>query len=307
VVDLRLSVWCLLASVAALACDVADDGLRPGAIAPPPRADDAGPRASTELDARAPVDVARSEPTVGISSTPPPVMPDAAAPPPDAAPPPPDAAPLPPDAPPPAPPPTADPAGMCPQGPDLALCLRFEGAVVDESQYRHKLVASGVGFAAGPAGMAASVGVGSEIVVPESAAFDSDAVTIEAWVQPRAIGRTMGIVDRDNRYSLSILGSGSVMCSGFGDYALQGSVMAAGVWRSVACTFDSGAITLYVDGVNVKQVSAKHGLGGGGPTGLNVGASNPSREKLDGLIDNVRVWRSVRTPQQVCAAARNCR
>jgi hypothetical protein len=230
---------------------------------------------------------------------------DAAEPSPDLPPPPPDAAP----APPPDSAPTvepADPAGTCPQTPDLALCLRFEGAVRDDSRYQLTADTRNVEFQAGPAGQAVALDAQSSIVVPPNPIFDTAAVTLEAWVHPRALGRRMGVVYNGNQYALVILPSGSAMCTGGGGYALTGNAVKPGQWTSLACTYDADRVTLWIDGSQTAESPRTGPLRTGSPTGVGVGYEAPEGNVFDGLIDNVRVWRRVRTASQLCAGARGC-
>jgi Concanavalin A-like lectin/glucanases superfamily len=238
---------------------------------------------------------------VGISSTPPPppVPVDAAlAPAADAAAPapvPPDAAPdvlLPPSRPPDAPP-SAEPDPFCPATPDLAVCLRFESQLLDESPNHLPVGGSGARFAAGRAGQALDAHTNTRVTIPESPALDAAAITVDAWVNARDLGRRMAVVDNPGQYAMIVLGSGSVMCSGRGGYALRGNTLTPGRWTHLACSFDATTVTLWVDGEMALQRPA-------GPVateytmGVRIGWEDENNTHFDGLIDNLRIWRVVR-------------
>jgi hypothetical protein len=202
--------------------------------------------------------------------------------------------------------PTDDPAGTCPQTPELALCLRFEGMVRDDSRYRLTPATSNITFQPGPTGQAADIGAGSSIVVPTNPLFDTAAVTLEAWVRPRAVGRRMGVVFNGNNYHLVILPSGSAMCSGGGGYALTGDAVSPGQWTSLACTYSATTVALWINGRKTAENMRSGPVRTGSPTGVGVGYEVPEGNPFDGFIDNVRLWREVRSPRQLCAAARGC-
>jgi hypothetical protein len=245
-------------------------------------------------------------PDVGTAGDAPPPADAAVAPSPDLAPPPGDTAPtLPPDAAPP-PEPVNDPAGSCPQTPDLALCLRFEGEVKDESRYQLVATTANLGFQSGPAGKAVDLQGQSSLVVSPNPIFDTAAVTLEAWVHPRSLGRRVGVVTNGNNYGLVILPSGSAMCTGGGGYALTGDAVSPGRWTSITCTYDAEKVTQWIDGRKTAENLRTGPVRTGSVTGVGIGNDVEPDTRFDGLIDNVRVWLRVRTPGQICAGARGC-
>jgi hypothetical protein len=204
--------------------------------------------------------------------------------------------------------PAGDP-GECSQTADLVLCVRFEGAVVDQSQYRNPISARQVAFAAGqPGGMAVDLGASSLISVADSTLFDLTTITIEAWVNPRASGRRMGIIDYDGQYGMFIQADGTVLCQGSGGGSwLTSPAVTVGTWSSVSCTFDPTREALYIDGAATAS-SARTGLLRTDSTaGITLGSDGKDGNPFDGLLDNVRIWRVVRSPAQICAAAQSCR
>jgi hypothetical protein len=203
----------------------------------------------------------------------------------------------------------------CPRGhPDLALCLRFEGSVVDDSQNAHALTPGAVTFErgvspAGPVNLVGRFGPVGGVSIPESAALDSARVTVEAWLSPRvlpAAGTQMGVVDNNDQYGLFLRPGGTLACIGRGT-AAAAAVVRPGVWTSVACTFDEAAVAIWVNGVPYARVVSTGPPAAGGTTGTSVGQDNPVGSPFEGVLDNVRIWRAVRTEEEICGGAIVCR
>ena len=250
-------------------------------------------------------DATTSTPSPDASLAPPP---DAAAPPPamDTAPPaPPDQARAPDAAAPPADPP-------CPQAATLALCLTFEAALADESMYRHTLQVQGGATLTsdGSGGRVLSVAPGAVVRAGESSAFDTAAFTIEAWVNPRALpaaAQRMGIIDNDGQFGFFIQPGGGLSCTaGNTEVVTAGGLIRANAWSSIACTMTGQEMTVWVDGRSVGRAAAAGPVSTAGTNGITVGSNNPNGMNLDGLMDNVRLWRQARSQSQLCAAARTC-
>jgi hypothetical protein len=234
--------------------------------------------------------------------------PDSAAPPVDLAAPP-DAAP--PDAAPDVAPDMA-PANSCVGDPAAVLCLRFEGQVADQSPNKLALTPQAVSFENGPDGLAATLTKQSRIEVRPSSALDVSAVTIEAWIKPRALPSSsvrMGIIDYTREYAFFVLPGGDLECtavtsSGPITLAYKAAVR-AGVWTAIGCVASGGRLGIWVGG----HERASKSIGALKPSGTtdtlvvggNYGSSNP--DPFDGSIDNVRVWRAGRTGAELCAAA----
>jgi hypothetical protein len=78
-----------------------------------------------------------------------------------------------------------------------------------------------------------------------------------------------------------------------------------GQWTAVTCTATSTTLTAWVDGLQRNQATLD-----GSPTGatanLAIGSNNPSGDAFEGLMDNVRVWNTLRTAPQICQASLGC-
>jgi hypothetical protein len=149
------------------------------------------------------------------------------------------------------------------------------------------------------------MGLTSLITVPEDPAFDIQEVTLEAWVNPRNVGERIGVLDHDGQYGLIILPGARVMCVGGGGTALSTTLVTAGTWVSLACTFGQGKVEVWFNGA-LSGSDALGTLATSKNTGLTIGSDGPDGNPLDGLIDNVRLWRTVRSAADLCAAAIKC-
>jgi hypothetical protein len=297
----------LAAIFAVAACSVESTGLpRPPATVAPGNAT-VPPASSPPSGGEAPGTVGPADlPDASPPDRPPAPVPDAAAPLPDAAP---DAAPAPVsvDAAPDlavAPPADAPPAPAdleCPLDPALALCLTFTGSTDDRSSYHWPVTSNGVALRNGAAELDGS----ASLVVGAGAPFGRNLATLEARVNPHALGARSGVVDSNGRWGLFTLSDGGAYCVGAGTAQADG-VIRAGAWSHLACVFDTDQISLYVNG----RLSAHAPRGPtaiGAARGVTVGSDDPTGANFDGLVDDVRIWTEVRTPAQICAGVPGCR
>ncbi len=204
-----------------------------------------------------------------------------------------------------------------PSDPSLAACWEFEpGAdptrLVDGSGYGNHGSIAGAGTMPGIAGEALVLNDDTVVAVPDSISLDADiALTIEGWVRlsespaPRA-----WLVDNQAQYGLSIDAAGFVRCDGANSPAVSATPVLVGAWTHVACTFDGGAqrMRIYINGALSDDDIARDSLRSNPPTDLVVGGDSPCNaapcnEGLRGAVDQLRVWRSVRSAAELCAAA----
>jgi hypothetical protein len=200
--------------------------------------------------------------------------------------------------------------GDCPRGEGtLALCLRFENGVLDESEPRTMVNASGLDYEAGLTGQAGRFGAGTAVRVGP-AGLTAGSFTVEAWVRPQALpgaGQRAGIVDRELHFGLFVQPGGDLVCFTGAGTATVPAALRPGQWSAVACTGGAGGVVLYVDGV--RRASAGAGAGVVAPPGqpeIAVGSNSPAGDNFHGLIDNVRLWTGARTQPQICQAAHGC-
>jgi hypothetical protein len=202
----------------------------------------------------------------------------------------------------------ATPTITCPARPELALCVRFEGAVVDESPNRLALATQAVSFTSSPNnGQAADIGSTSLIKLPDNPLFDLSAVTVEAWVYPRVLDRRMGVVDYDKQYGLIVLPAGDVVCIGSGGgSAVHGGPIRTDTWTSLACAIDGTSISLWIDGLKVSSAVRTVPLHTSSTDGITLGSDGVDGNPFDGLLDNVRIWKGLRSAADICAGSLRC-
>ena len=208
---------------------------------------------------------------------------------------------------------------ICPADPDLVLCVPFESEIKDRSPHQHAtLMATGVPFVNGakPAdGKAGAFGSASRVQFGYSSAMDVTALTIEATVTPNQVpasGR-MGILDYTREYSFFLLPMGKLRCIVVTQDSVEtidspAAVVQAQAASHVACTVAGQTIALWKNGLQVtsKSLQGKLKTGGGDDTMVIGGNFDTSQtDPFDGVIDNVRVWRTARTGSG-CGGALTC-
>ena len=200
--------------------------------------------------------------------------------------------------------PDTGPTASCPTDePSLRLCLRFEGSLVDESAPAATVTGNNVTFAPGIDQQAARLGTSSVLRAASGWGTLDTVFTLEAWIRPDRLptgGERMGILDEDAHFGMFLLPGGEVRCSSSGGEAVASAAVAVGRWTAIACTASANNLVLWIDGVAQDQAQMD-GNSNGTPTTLGIGGNLPSGDPLEGLIDNVRVWSTARTAQQIAA------
>jgi Mg-chelatase subunit ChlD/sugar lactone lactonase YvrE len=152
-------------------------------------------------------------------------------------------------------------------------------------------------------------GSGSDYVeMPRDRKFALSSWTLEAWVCPSAGWGGDGTVIRRvvangvTNFFLSVDGSRRPM-AGFGGQSVTGAVAIAAdgtTWTHLAATYDavSQELLLYVNTTQVAQriCSANPEVNGVGPLIQRIG------ERWNGQIDEVRIWKSVRSAAQIASS-----
>jgi|GEM_PF-7086738 len=207
----------------------------------------------------------------------------------------------------------------CVADPSLLLCFDFENNTTkDLSSSALTVNTSSLGYEAGPSGVALRSSASTRIANANTTTLGVNAVTIQAWINPARLpssGARFGILDYQPQYSLFVLPNGSLTCACDGTRSLTSSpVIQLGVWQSVACTMDDAAFTIWVDGVAVAKIIPNGGFCAPGvpASGLSILGNNPNAdnsnpEQFEGSADNVRVWRRIRTPSELCSDSLVCK
>jgi len=201
----------------------------------------------------------------------------------------------------------------CPDDADLVACWRFEvdehpSQPWDDSAYGNHGTAVNVSFIESMSGYALSVDATSSVKVPDSASLDVPAtLTMELWLRARtlpAVNRA-GLVDDNGQYGLFLTAAGEVRCA-IASTTVTGLAVEVGKWTHLACVYDGVTVTLYQDGVAGASVFYSGAIATAPTDGIAIGQNSPSGDPLDGELDTVRIWRTPRTSDQLCEAARTC-
>jgi len=200
---------------------------------------------------------------------------------------------------------------------DLVGLWHFDGNADDSSGNNNSgTEEGGANYASSLMGQALSLnGSSGYVMVPDSNTLDiTDKITIEAWINPTTLGsfkyivsKRLGLVAnygfRLNGGKLEFYYAGS---TGWQAWHSDSDVISLGSWQHVAAvfTFGSGSVALYVNGA---PVNGSWRLGHDGLEAvitndhpLRIGALYEGKLlPFDGLIDEVRIWNSVLTADQL--------
>jgi hypothetical protein len=142
------------------------------------------------------------------------------------------------------------------KNPHLVACYDFEGDAKDRSINHLDAHTQNVMFVPGKVGMAMQFAANSAADTDDKNELDVQALTVEAWINPSQLPSGSGfvvILDVDRQYALHLHGDGSVVCVLVGapfKPPATTEIVTVNRWTHVACTYDSTAATVYVDGVS---------------------------------------------------------
>ena len=125
----------------------------------------------------------------------------------------------------------------------------------------------------------------------------TEALTLDAWIKPAGAGITNGIIVMKNplKYGLIWLPATqkltfSLDIGGWADY-VSNSIVPINQWSHIAGTYDGSIIRIYINGVLDTEYS-KTGSIATSTENLTFGSRLDGNEFFNGLIDEVRVWRT---------------
>ncbi len=174
------------------------------------------------------------------------------------------------------------------------------------------LPGGGAGYAFGKVGQAFSfnASAGSGVLVPSSSALNpTDAITLDAWVNPSSYPNFAPTVIRKDtnpeatQYSL-LIGDGQITgvahCK-INNTTLTGGLVPLNQWSHLACTYDSQTqnIRLYVNGVQVDSGEPSPGPIPTASGDLAIGMEGSNGGNFDGLIDEVEVFNRALTQTEI--------
>ncbi len=147
--------------------------------------------------------------------------------------------------------------------------------------------------------------------VPAMDGVAFDALTVEAWIYPQPQQDETFIV---SQASSTALADGFALhadhASAMLRFTVSGTLLETSLafpeqrWSHVAGTFDGAAIRLYVNGLQVGGPLARNQPVEAAPAPLVVGAGPDLSGNWRGMIDQVRIWHTARTPEQLAATMR---
>lgn len=134
--------------------------------------------------------------------------------------------------------------------------------------------------------------------------------TIEAWVKVNTLNRWHGVIskgtansDSAHNYALEINAANLIQCvigTGSSARVLVGPTMPANTFKHLACTWDGTTFTQYIDGALTASMSQAL-TPVGNSAALSIGEFGGSSDRLDGTIDEVRIFNVARTQAQIQA------
>jgi endonuclease/exonuclease/phosphatase family metal-dependent hydrolase/fibronectin type 3 domain-containing protein len=150
-------------------------------------------------------------------------------------------------------------------------------------------------------------GSSSRVIVADAAALRlSNAMTIEAWVNPATAGSAAWqpiIYKSLDNYVLTTVGSPFMPAAGVtpnGVLALPtgANALPVNTWTHMAATYDGAVVRLYVNGVQVASQAATGSLATS-TNPLEIGGSAIDNGWFSGLIDDVRIYNTALNAAQV--------
>ena len=173
-------------------------------------------------------------------------------------------------------------------------------------------------------------GTSDYVTVPDAASLDPSNITLEAWVNPDVAGmdgQSTMIIDKARGAAATYDGY-LLFYSDNGSYGINSLVLSVATpgspstrrewvdnafpskrWYHVAATYDGSDTKIYIDGVEKATTVTVNGTGNidGNAYQLAIGkASTDGGYYFKGQIDDVRLYNSARTQQQIQADMNSC-
>jgi hypothetical protein len=155
-------------------------------------------------------------------------------------------------------------------------------------------------------------GVNDFVQMADSATLDLAGIgTIEAWVKLDTLNRWHGVIAKGNQnndarhnYALEVTTANRVRCilsTGTGNNSIfldSQSTVSANQFFHLACTWDGTTVRLYIDGVlNASRAQTLTPVPNTSP--LFVGVFGGNSDRLDGVIDEVRIYDRALTATEI--------
>ena len=187
----------------------------------------------------------------------------------------------------------------------MSLLARYklEGNANDEGG-TYNGTATSVTYATGKQGQAGVFNGSAKIAVNPATAFNISAITAMCWLKTSSPGGSYrGVVQCEPKWGMYLLNSVLIAYDqGGGGNKSTGVNVADGAWRHLAYVFNSGVTNgskLYINGVSVLTFTAS--LGGGGLLSLFIGGDQNNTQRINGTIDDVRLYNTAMTAGEVAS------
>jgi hypothetical protein len=199
--------------------------------------------------------------------------------------------------------------------PTLQACFTMDGqgsTLTDRSaRGHHGTIVGPATRASGRPGQALELsGSNNYAEVPHGSHLNlPSALTIEAWIFPTVASTAdVAIIDKGSHYSLVVRtdGTGHLSCIASN---IKAGTLSLNQWNHVACVWQTSMLHGYINGERRISIS------GGGIVSRGASNSRPLRigaltsggavvpQTFAGRIDSVKIYSSVRSGSQICAAA----
>lgn len=193
-------------------------------------------------------------------------------------------------------------SGVADSGP--IVCITFESLPIkNELPGPAVTSAAGVGLVQGQPGLGqAGLFDGGSLGLSPDQRFQSDKITIDAWLRPSAVAKA-SIFEISGYLAMQLNATNQLVCR-HGTIAIAAATTTAtlqpDVWTHVACVFE-GTATAYVDGV--LRASAGPVAPGTMTPGALVTVGSGITTKFDGQMDEVRYFVRAMEQTEIAAAA----
>ncbi len=193
----------------------------------------------------------------------------------------------------------------CPVDDNLLLCLDFENDLIDNSPYKHGVVNPAT-FDIGFVGeRAVELTDGALRVVAADSLERTFPRTIEFFGKLKDTSIESFALAQDQLLAIRMI-QGYPQCQ-FGNVGISnmGATVATNTWFHVGCSVnDAGMLVLYLNGSLVTASGSAAIDPMLGLADIDIGADvGGATAPWQGLIDGVKLWREVRTEDQLCTSA----
>jgi hypothetical protein len=150
-----------------------------------------------------------------------------------------------------------------------------------------------------------------EVADSNSLDIDSNSITLAAWINPTDCTGTgdgrQTVVTKRNAYYLN-LESGTCKPAFYwydlfptNTYHTSETAVPTGSWSHITAVYDGVAdeVIIYIDGIETQKVTPVTGDGRENADTVRIGGYNTNNRNFDGYIDNVRIYDTALTPEQV--------